>query len=154
MPGDAERTLTYPPRSMMEREFDEPAALARVRDVFAAAPYMTALGVSLVRVGPGLCESVLAVRTEHTQQNGFVHAGVTAAMGDHTAGGAAATLAPENHGVLTSEYSIHLLRPARGRELRCVARVLRPGRRLSVVESEVFADGTLVAKLTATLAIV
>ena len=66
----------------------------------------------------------------------------------------AATLAPENHGVLTTEYSIHLLRPARGQELRCVARVLRPGRTLSVVESEVFADGTLVAKLTATLAIV
>jgi hypothetical protein len=35
-----------------------------------------------------------------------------------------------------------------------VARVLRPGCRLSAVESEVFADGTLVAKLTATLAIV
>lgn len=67
-----------------------------------AARYMTALGVSLVRVGPGLCESVLAVRPEHTQQNGFVHAGVTAAMGDHTAGGAAATLARENHGVLTA----------------------------------------------------
>ena len=154
MLGDAERPLTYPPRFMTEREFDEPAVLARVRAIFASAPYMTALGVSLVRVGAGLCESVLAVRTEHAQHNGFVHAGVTAAMGDHTAGGAATTLAPENHGVLTSQYSIHLLRPARGSELRCVARVLRPGRRISVVESEVFADGTLVAKLTATLAIV
>lgn len=115
---------------------------------------MTALGVSLVRVGAGLCETALTVRAEHAQQNGFVHAGVTAAMADHSAGGAAATLAPENHGVLTTEYSIHLLRPARGTELRCVAKVLRPGRTLSVVESEVFADGILVAKLTATLAIV
>jgi uncharacterized protein (TIGR00369 family) len=139
---------------MTEREFDAPVVLARVREIFGSAPHMTALGVSLVRVGPGLCESVLAVRPEHAQQNGFVHAGVTAAMGDHTAGGAAATLAPENHGVLTTEYSIHLLRPGRGKELRCVAKVLRPGRTLSVVESEVFADGILVAKLTATLVIV
>lgn len=139
---------------MTPREFDAPEALARVREIFDAAPHMAALGVSLVRVGPGVCETVLAIRTEHKQQNGFVHAGVTAAMADHTAGGAAATLAPPKHGVLTTEYSIHLLRPARGDELRCIATVLRPGRTLSVVESEVFADGTLVAKLTATLAIV
>jgi len=139
---------------MSDVPFDEAAIFARVGEVFAAAPYMTTLGVSLVRVGPGLCESALTVRPEHTQQNGFVHAGVTAAMADHTAGGAAATLAPEKHGVLTTEYSIHLLRPALGKELRCVAKVLRPGRTLSVVESEVFADGKLVAKLTASLAIV
>jgi uncharacterized protein (TIGR00369 family) len=139
---------------MTHREFDEPLALARVHELFASAAHVTALGVSLVRIEAGLCESVLIVRPEHTQQNGFVHAGVTATMGDHTAGGAAATLVPESHGVLTTEYSIHLLRPARGKELRCVARVLRPGRAFSVVESEIFADGTLVAKLTATLAIV
>lgn len=139
---------------MTQRDFDEADALARVRRIFGDAPYMTSLGVSLVRVGPGLCETVLAVRPEHTQQNGFVHAGVTAAMGDHTAGGAAATLAPAGHGVLTTEYSIHLLRPGRGAELRCVARILRPGRTLSIVESEVSADGVLVAKLTATLAVV
>ena len=126
----------------------------RIGAIFAEASYMTALGVALVRVEPGLCESALDVRKDHTQQDGFVHAGVTAAMADHTAGGAAATLAPEGHRVLTTEYSIHLLRPARGKALRCVAKVLRPGRTLSVVESEVFADGALVAKLTATLAIV
>src|SRR5688572_17606788 len=102
---------------MTEGEFDETAVLARVGDIFASAPYMTELGVSLVRVGRGLCETVLVIRPKHTQQNGFVHAGVTAAMGDHTAGGAAATLAPADHGVLTTEYSIHLLRPARGNEL-------------------------------------
>lgn len=139
---------------MAQPDFDEPAVFARLQQVFGAARYMTALGVSLVRIEPGLCESALTVRDDHAQQDGFVHAGVTAAMADHTAGGAAATLAPEGHGVLTTEYSIHLLRPARGKELRCVATVLRPGRTLSVVESEVFADGTLVAKLTATLAIV
>ena len=139
---------------MAEPEFDERLALARVHELFARAPHVTALGLSVVRVAAGLCESVLVVRPEHAQQNGFVHAGVTATMGDHTAGGAAATIAPESCGVLTTEYSIHLLRPARGKELRCVATVLRPGRTLSVVEAEIVADGTLVAKLTATLAIV
>jgi uncharacterized protein (TIGR00369 family) len=139
---------------MRDPEFDQSAVFTRIQEVFTSARYVAELGVTLARVGPGSCESTLVVRPELTQQHGFVHAGVTAAMADHTAGGAAATLAPEDHGVLTTEYSIHLLRPARGRELKCVARVLRPGRTLSVVESEVFADGTLVAKLTATMAIV
>lgn len=130
------------------------ALTKRIAGIFTEAAYMTHLGVAVVRVTPGECETRLVVRQEHTQQNGFVHAGVTAAMADHTAGAAAATLAPEGHGVLTTEYGIHLLRPARGKELRCVAKVLKPGRTLSVVESEVMADGVLVAKLTATLAIV
>jgi uncharacterized protein (TIGR00369 family) len=133
---------------MAEHDFDEVAVSARVREIFETARYMTTLGVTLVRVEPGLCETTLTVREDHLQQDGFVHAGVTAAMADHTAGGAAGTLAPADHRVLTSEYSIHLLRPARGNELRCTAKVLRPGRTISVVESEVFADGALVAKLT------
>lgn len=138
----------------IDTSFDEALALARVTKIFEAAAYMRALGASLVRVGPGLCESVIVVRADLLQHHGFVHAGVTAALADHTAGGAATTLAPPAHAVLTSEYSIHLLRPARGLELRCVAKVLRPGRTLSVVESEVFADAVLVAKLTATMAVV
>ena len=135
-------------------DFDEAAVLGRVREIFLGAPYMASLGVVLLRVGPGLCETALVVRPDHLQQDGVVHAGVTAAMADHTAGGAAGTLAPADHRVLTSEYSIHLLRPAHGKELRCIAKVLRPGRTLSIVESEVLADGVLVAKLTATLALV
>jgi len=139
---------------MGSTDFDEQAVTARVRAIFGTAAYMNALGVALVRVGPGLCETMLSVRPDHLQHHGYVHAAVTAAIGDHTAGGAAATLAPEGHDVLTSEYSIHLLRPGTGNEVRCLAKVLKPGRMLSVVESEVSVDGTLVAKLTATLAIV
>lgn len=39
-----------------------------------------------------MLETRLAVREDHRQQDGYVHAGVLATVGDHTAGAAGATL--------------------------------------------------------------
>ena len=61
-------------------------------------------------------------------------------MADHTAGAAAATLARPGYTVLTTEFEIRLLRPARGQKLECVAKVLESGRTLTVVESEVYCE--------------
>ena len=85
-----------------------------------------------------------------------MHAGGQATVADHSAGAAAATLARPGHRVLTAELSIHLLRPARGERLECVATVLKPGRTLTVVEAELYcmagAERALVAKAIATIA--
>ena len=126
----------------------------RIHSLFAVTPFMQDLGVKVASISEGVCETTLDVQPRHLQQNGFVHAGVGAAMADHTSGAAAVTLAGEGHGVLTTEYSVHFLRPAKGTRLRCVAKVLKPGKRLSVVEAEVFCDDVLVSKMTATMAIV
>ena len=109
--------------------------------------------MELVRVEPGICESALTPRPEHLQQDGVVHAGVISTIADHTAGSAAGTLMDAHQIVLTSEFKLHLLRPARGR-LSCVATVLKPGRMFSVVEADVRVADVLVAKLIGTLAIV
>lgn len=130
-----------------------PAFVERVRQIWDEAPFVVHLGMQLSRIEPGLCESTLTPRPEHMQQSGVVHAGVLATLADHTAGSAAATLMAPEHSVLTSEFKIHLLRPARG-PLRCLATVLKPGRMFSIVEAEVRAADALVAKLIATLAIV
>lgn len=61
-------------------------------------------------------------------------------------------------GIKLHDLGINLLRPAMGQALRCRATVLKPGRTLTVAESEVWAaagDGEkLVAKATVTLAVV
>ena len=79
-------------------------------------------------------------------------------MADHTAGAAAGTLIGSGDIVLTAEFKINMLRPARGEALLCRARVINPGRKLMVVESEVYclADSTetLVSKLLGTMAVV
>ena len=131
---------------------------AEVKRIFEQAPFIADLGIELESLGQGECTTVLVIQPRHLQQDGYVHAGVQATVADHTAGAAAATLIREGQMVLTAEFRISLLRAARGDRLRCIARVLKPGRQLTVAEAEVFciaADGErLVSKASVTLAVV
>jgi len=128
------------------------------RRLFKAAPFIERLGVELEAVSAGYCQTSLAVRPDHLQQNGVVHAGVIATLADHTAGGAAASVLGAGAYPLTAEFKINLLRPAKSDRLACRARVLKAGRTLVVAESDVVcADGAgevLVAKAIVTLAVV
>lgn len=132
--------------------------IEEIRRIFHNAPFISALGIDLVSAGDGECATMLTIGSRHLQQDGFVHAGVQSTMADHTAGAAAGTLIGSGDIVLTAEFKINLLRPARGEALLCRARVINPGRKLMVVESEVYclADSTetLVSKLLGTMAVV
>jgi uncharacterized protein (TIGR00369 family) len=86
----------------------------------------------------GYLESRLKVLDRHRQQDRYIHAGVLAAMADHTAGYAAFSLVDEVHRILTVEFKINFLQPAYGHGLLCKSRVLREGGRILVGESEVF----------------
>ena len=136
----------------------EPAVLDEIQRIFRAARFISDLGIELESVGDGECVTTLDVKDRHLQQDGFVHAGVHATIADHTAGVAAATMLRDHQMVLSVEFKINLLRAARGDRLICRAEVLKPGRRFSVVESEVFCvdggDEQLVSKTTATMAYV
>ena len=126
--------------------------------ILSEAPFISDLGIETVGFEPGRCETTLLLASRHLQQDGFVHAAVQAAIADHTAGAAGATLIGADELVLTAEFKINLLRPAKGERLRCVAGVLKPGNQITVVESEVFCENSgatkLVSKATVTLAVI
>lgn len=107
---------------------------------------------------PGRCEAAIEVRPHHLQQDGYVHAGVISTLADHTAGYAAYSLAPPGTRVLSVEFKINLLAPGDAVRLVCRANVIKPGRRILVVESDVFgiAEGqeTHIAKALLTMAAV
>ena len=129
-----------------------------IEAVFDQAAFITDVGIELVDMGPGWCETTLPLAPRHLQQNGFVHAGVQATIADHTAGAASSTLVAADEYVLTLEFKINLLRAAKGDRLRCRAQVLKPGSRFTIVESEVYAqsagrDDQLVSKATISLAV-
>jgi len=131
---------------------------AEIERLFLASPFVQDLGLQLESVAPGECRTSLVLAGRHLQQEGYVHAGVQATVADHTAGAAGATLIQPGEYVLTAEFKINLLRPAKGTHVTCAAKVLKAGSTLTVVESEVYC-GTpgelrLVAKATVTLAIV
>lgn len=131
---------------------------AVIREIFSRAQFIEELGIKLVRVAPGEAETTLVIRDAHRQQDGFVHAGVQATIADHTGGAAAATLFAEGQFPLSAEFKINFLRVADDSLLICRSKVLKPGKTLSVVESEVYsADESrekLVSKATLTIAIV
>jgi uncharacterized protein (TIGR00369 family) len=103
----------------------------------------------------GYFQSRVRIAEHHRQQDGFVHAGVMAAMADHTAGYAGFTTVPEGFQILTIEFKINFLRPAFGKALTCHSRVIREGGQVIIAESEVFdirdKEETIVAKALVTL---
>lgn len=121
----------------------------RVRDSFARQGIMGLIGARLSLVEPGLVEIELPFRGDLTQQHGFFHAGVTSTVADSAGGYAAFSLFPEAASVLTVEYKINLVAPAKGELLRAVGRVLRPGRTLTLCDLEVFALEAGASKLCA-----
>ncbi|GAB3472634.1 PaaI family thioesterase [Polaromonas eurypsychrophila] len=128
---------------------------ARVRDSFALQGAMATLGASLGAIEPGRVVIELPWAAGLTQQHGFLHAGMVATALDSACGYAGFTLMPEGSGVLTIEFKINLLAPAKGQRFRMVGQVIKPGRTVTVTEGRAYAidDGRekLVATLGATL---
>ncbi len=135
-----------------------PVDLDQLRQFFAASPFMVDLGVEPVATTSGHVTTVLTVAQCHFQHTGQVHAGVMAAMADHSMGAAAQTLAPADKVCLTAELKTSQLRPGKGERLVCEATVIKAGRTLSFTEAEVYAESqgqkTLVMKASATMALV
>ncbi len=117
--------------------FDAPDGYAgRVRDSFARQPAMATLGAALAAVEPGRVEIALAHRAELTQQHGYLHAGIVATALDSACGYAAFSLMPPGAAVLTIEFKINLLAPARGPRFVFEGRVTKAGRTISVVDGQ------------------
>ena len=127
---------------------------------------MATLGVTLVRVGPGEVVLEFPFRPELTQQHGFIHAGIVTSVMDSACGYAALSLMEAGVAVLSIEFKVNLLAPARGERFRATGRVVRAGRTVTVVSAELRvveaadalptassdeAGGALVAMMTATM---
>jgi uncharacterized protein (TIGR00369 family) len=133
----------------------DPAFAERVRASFDQQVFMGTLGARLGHVAPGEVDIELPVRDALVQQHGFVHAGALASVLDSAAGYAAFTLMPAGAAVLSIEFKVNLLEPARGAAIVARGRVVRAGRTISVCRADAVAvDGgreTLVATLTGTM---
>jgi uncharacterized protein (TIGR00369 family) len=124
---------------------------SRVRASFARQRVMETFGARLLRVAPGEVEIGLGFRQELTQQHGYLHAGVVAAVVDSACGYAALSLAPAGAEVLSIEFKLNLLSPVRGEEFVARARVVRSGRNVTVCAGDLFALAGGAEKLVATM---
>ena len=118
----------------------DPHFAARCRASFARQKAMTLIGARLTAVEPGATEIALPYREDLTQQKGFVHGGIIGMIADTACGYAAFSLMPADCSLVTVEYKINILAPARG-SLVARGEVVKAGRSLTVARAEVYAEG-------------
>ena len=129
----------------------DPQFASRIRASFGRQKAMALIGATLTVVEAGHVEVALPWRDDLTQQKGFVHGGIIGMIADSAAGYAAYSLMPPSASLVTVEYKMNILAPARG-SLVARGTVVKSGRTLTVARAEVYAeDGTHVASMQQTL---
>jgi uncharacterized protein (TIGR00369 family) len=127
-----------------------------VRTSFGNQGFLGNVGAWLVDVKPGHVIIELPLSAKVTQQQGLFHGAAIGAIGDSAGGYAALTLMPEGSEVVSIEYKINFVRPAKGQMLRAEGQVLRAGKSVTVSRVDVFtveqdAAGDIKSELVAVL---
>jgi uncharacterized protein (TIGR00369 family) len=123
-----------------------------IKESFARQTIMRLIGAELTRVEAGVVEITVPYRADLTQQHGYLHAGIVTTIADSACGYAAYTLMPPNSEVLSVEFKVNLLRPAKGEMFLASAEVVKSGKTLTVVRADVFSlDQTGERALIATM---
>lgn len=131
---------------------------ASAHEIFMKAPFIQWMAPKVLELSDGVCRTMLAIRDEFKQQDGFIHAGILSTLADHCAGGAVGTLLEPNEGILSIEFKTNFLRAGKSESIYCKSICLKKGRTIAVCESSIYPDdkedpATLISKTTVTLAV-
>lgn len=140
----------------MGYQVSNPRFVEEIKQSFAKQSIMVLIGAELALVEPGIVEVLVPYRSDLTQQHGYLHAGLVTTIADSAAGYAAYSLMPAGSEVLSVEFKVNLLRPARGKSFLAHAEVIKPGRTLTVARADIFGiadsgERALVATMLATM---
>ncbi|MGH1516469.1 PaaI family thioesterase [Chryseobacterium sp. JK1] len=125
----------------------------RIKQSFDQQGIMKTIGAQLAEVEKGKVKITCEFSEKLTQHNGFFHAGVLTTIVDSACGYAALTTMPENANVLTVEFKVNFMKPAKTDQLVAIGKVLQAGRTLTICEGYVYNrnEEKLIAKMTATM---
>jgi len=124
---------------------------SKVRDSFNRQEVMKTVNASIISVKPGQVELEFLPLSSLTQQHGFIHAGIVSTVLDSACGYAAFSLMEKDSAVLTIEFKVNLLSPAKGDKFIAIGTVKKSGRTITVAEGELFAFTGEQKKLVATM---
>jgi len=129
----------------------DPNYESRIRSSFDKQEAMKTIGANLVKVLPGEVHIEFSFIESLTQQHGYIHGGIIASVVDTACGYAACTLMSVNSEVLTIEYKVNFMSPAKGDRFKGIGRVLKPGRNITVCSGDVIAIDKGKEKIIATM---
>jgi uncharacterized protein (TIGR00369 family) len=146
--------------TMPAKEFSvrDPNYVERIKGAFGRQGFLRLIEAYIAEVAPGRCVIVADFRAALAQQNGFFHGGLIGTLADAAGACAASTLLESGQWLLTAEYKVNFLSPAKAARLKAVGEVVRAGRTLSVSQVHLYTVGEageerLCALATVTLAI-
>jgi uncharacterized protein (TIGR00369 family) len=116
----------------------DPNYVTRVKDAFARQGFLRHIDARVEEIAPGRCVIAADFRDDLAQQNGFFHGGLLGTIADMAGAGAAATLIGAQQWLLTAEYKINFLNPAKARLVKAVGEVARAGRTLTVSQVKLY----------------
>lgn len=105
-------------------------------------------GIFVTRADEELCVVEAELRPDTLNPNGMAHGGFVYSICD-VAAGTVVGVKQRSENFVTLSGNLYFLRPGKGRKLRCEARIIKPGRTVSVVETSVFDErGSITARGT------
>lgn len=116
-------------------------------------PYADLIGLRITSRTEGECTCEVTYDEKLLNPNLVVHGGVVYSMADTSMGGAVHSVLREGELCATIEIKITYLRPAKDQDLFCKSTVLKKGRRVAMLESEIFCGDKLIAKASGSFAI-
>jgi len=121
--------------------------------VTSAHPFADLLGLSVDSKQSGKSTCSIAFTERLLNPNNVVHGGVIYSMADTGMGGALMSLLGDGQHCATIEIKMMYLKPAGHHDLVCNTEVIKQGRRVAILESEVFSGGELIATATGSFAV-
>jgi acyl-CoA thioesterase len=116
-------------------------------------PFGELLGLNFTSMEDGHSQCSLEIREDLFNPYGVLHGGVIYSLADTGMGGALYSRLKEGELCSTVEIKIVYLRPVVSGTLSCDSTVIRRGRRLAFIESEILRGDRLIAKATGTFSI-
>jgi uncharacterized protein (TIGR00369 family) len=118
----------------------------RAQKMAADLPFFKLIGLELMSLGIGEAEFRMEMRDDLRHPFGLLHGGVTATIIDTAMAFAVRTYVEPTSPTATIDLTVHYLRPHTDGAIRCTAKVVRAGKRIFTVMSDVFnAEGKLIA---------
>ncbi len=117
----------------------DPDVKQKVITSFNRQKVMDTIDASILKVESGSVEIMLPFNPALTQQHGFLHAGIVTTAMDSACGYAALSTMPLDAGILSIEFKVNHLSPAKGTSFLAVGKVVKKGRTITVTHGELFA---------------
>ena len=116
-------------------------------------PYADLIGLEIQSANTGKCTCSIAFKKILLNPNNVIHGGAIYSLADTGMGAALASTLEDGELCATIEIKMMYLKPAGHFDLFCHTEVIKKGRRVALLESEVFSNNELIAKDSGSFAI-